>query len=430
MANIFSQFMAPPKSVGEFGAEMQQAQGNKLALAFKRMQQQQAEQGMADDQSMRSAYSTSGGDQGKYRNALVNAGNYKGVQALDAASLANDKGRADIGKTNAEAENKRFEAVGKKLDIAGQAFGFVKDNPTVDNAAKAVQTLMDQGVWDQATGAKAIEDVMSNPTPEGVRALATQAFQSALSAKDQLPQLFNQNRGGSFAVQSVNPVTQQATDVSSAPITQSADNAASQAQSNTNNQRSVAASRDNAAAQRDIAGAQREATMAYQNEQRALQLDKLRFEKGERDQTKETALSTVEDSLGVLDKAIKHPGRETATGISSITNPANIIPGTDARNFRVILDQIKGKAFLQAFQSLKGGGQITEVEGNKATAAIARLDTAQSDEEFKIALEELQAVMQKGYERLGGKPNAVQPAATQKPAAPAKAKSGASVSNW
>jgi hypothetical protein len=430
MANIFSQFMAPPKSVGEFGAEMQQAQGNKLALAFKRMQQQQAEQGMADDQSMRSAYSTSGGDQGKYRNALVNAGNYKGVQALDAASLANDKGRADIGKTNAEAENKRFEAVGKKLDIAGQAFGFVKDNPTVDNAAKAVQTLMDQGVWDQATGAKAIEDVMSNPTPEGVRALATQAFQSALSAKDQLPQLFNQNRGGSFAVQSVNPVTQQATDVSSAPITQSADNAASQAQSNTNNQRSVAASRDNAAAQRDIAGAQREATMAYQNEQRALQLDKLRFEKGERDQTKETALSTVEDSLGVLDKAIKHPGRETATGISSITNPANIIPGTDARNFRVILDQIKGKAFLQAFQSLKGGGQITEVEGNKATAAIARLDTAQSDEEFKIALEELQAVMQKGYERLGGKPNAGQPAATQKPAAPTKAKSGASVSNW
>jgi hypothetical protein len=398
------------------------------------MQQQQAEQGMTDDQAMRSAYSTSGGDQGKYRNALVNAGNYKAVQALDATALTNRKTNADIGKTGVETSKLEQEVVSKALDNAKPFAAQIQD---ASGAEAYVRGLYNDPVLGKYAAAmlpmeQALQQIPQDPAQLQRWKAGHMQIDGAKLIEMTAPKMQTMNAGDRHVTQGIDQFTGQVMPGTerSTPILQSADNAASQAQSNTNNQRSVAASRDNAAAQRDIAGAQREATMAYQNEQRALQLDKLRFEKSERDQTKETALSTVEDSLGVLDKAIKHPGRETATGISSITNPANIIPGTDARNFRVILDQIKGKAFLQAFQSLKGGGQITEVEGNKATAAIARLDTAQSDEEFKIALEELQAVMQKGYERLGGKPNAGQPAATQKPAAPTKAKSGASVSNW
>jgi hypothetical protein len=103
-----------------------------------------------------------------------------------------------------------------------------------------------------------------------------------------------------------------------------------------------------------------------------------------------------------VQKALDHPGRTTATGVSGTVDPRNYMPGTDAKNFRVVLDQIKGKAFLQAFQNLKGGGQITEVEGKKATDAIARLDTAQSDDEFNTALTDLQSVMKQGYARLTG----------------------------
>jgi len=104
--------------------------------------------------------------------------------------------------------------------------------------------------------------------------------------------------------------------------------------------------------------------------------------------------------------AIDHPGRESATGKSSWMDIRNYTPGTDATNFKVILDQLKGKAFLQAFQSLKGGGQITEVEGKKATDAMARLNTAQSDEAFKEALVELKDIAmrakQRAIEKAGG----------------------------
>ncbi|MCR4301088.1 MAG: hypothetical protein NUV51_05710 [Sulfuricaulis sp.] len=129
---------------------------------------------------------------------------------------------------------------------------------------------------------------------------------------------------------------------------------------------------------------------------------KARVDGEERKRTNDAAIATAADSLSVLDKAITHPGRETASGMSGLVDPRNYTPGTDAKNFRVVLDQIKGKAFLQAFANLKGGGQITEVEGRKATEAIARLDTAQSDGEFKQALSDLREVMAAGYKRLSG----------------------------
>ncbi|WFR98719.1 hypothetical protein [Rhizobium tumorigenes] len=63
------------------------------------------------------------------------------------------------------------------------------------------------------------------------------------------------------------------------------------------------------------------------------------------------------------------------------------------------MDQIGGQSFLQAFISLKGGGQITEVEGDKATKAIARLNTAQSETDYRAALQELRDIVTKGVER-------------------------------
>lgn len=123
----------------------------------------------------------------------------------------------------------------------------------------------------------------------------------------------------------------------------------------------------------------------------------------EREQQRATTIQGVEDSIRVLDKALTHPGLEIATGLQGAIDPRNYIPGTEARNFQVLKDQIGGKAFLQAFESLKGGGQITEVEGKKATDAIARLNTAQSTEEYRAALSEFREVVDKGYERMTGK---------------------------
>ena len=69
------------------------------------------------------------------------------------------------------------------------------------------------------------------------------------------------------------------------------------------------------------------------------------------------------------------------------------IPGTQEANFKALLKQVEGDAFLQAFNDLKGGGQITEIEGKKATEAKIRLDNAQTEEAFKSALDEYISVI-------------------------------------
>jgi hypothetical protein len=72
--------------------------------------------------------------------------------------------------------------------------------------------------------------------------------------------------------------------------------------------------------------------------------------------------------------------------------------GTDVSNFRIALDQIKDKTFLQAFESLKGAGQITEREGEKATSALNRMNTAQSEVEFIKAAREFEQNVRSGMD--------------------------------
>lgn len=53
------------------------------------------------------------------------------------------------------------------------------------------------------------------------------------------------------------------------------------------------------------------------------------------------------------------------------------------------IDQIQGKTFLAAFNSLRGGGQITEAEGSKATIALNRMQNQKlNDKDYRKAAEE------------------------------------------
>jgi hypothetical protein len=110
------------------------------------------------------------------------------------------------------------------------------------------------------------------------------------------------------------------------------------------------------------------------------------------------AAAQSDELLRLTDELLKHPGLETAVGKSSVLGVQKI-PGTDARDFTIRLDQIKGKQFLEAFQSLKGSGAITETEGRKATEAIARMDTSGSEAEFRQAVRDFQDVVRAGLER-------------------------------
>ena len=132
-----------------------------------------------------------------------------------------------------------------------------------------------------------------------------------------------------------------------------------------------------------------------------------------------TVISTTEQSLKLVDEMIKHPGRGTATGLSGTLDPRNYVGGTDAKDFQIRAKQIEGRTFLSAFDQLRGAGAITEAEGQKATAAVARLDRAQSDDEYLKALNELKQVLNKGMEiakqRAGQGGQTIVPAAQGRP---------------
>lgn len=89
-----------------------------------------------------------------------------------------------------------------------------------------------------------------------------------------------------------------------------------------------------------------------------------------------------------------HAGFEYAVGMG-LPNWMTM-GGSDTASFRVRLAQIKDKSFLQAFESLKGAGQITEKEGEKATSALNRMSDAQSEIEFIEAAREFEENLRRG----------------------------------
>jgi hypothetical protein len=91
-----------------------------------------------------------------------------------------------------------------------------------------------------------------------------------------------------------------------------------------------------------------------------------------------------------------HPGFKGAVGFGIGTR---FIPGTAAASFQALFDQVQGGAFLQAFETLRGGGAITEKEGAKATSAKNRMSLAQSEDEFVKAAIEFREVMNQGLKR-------------------------------
>lgn len=125
------------------------------------------------------------------------------------------------------------------------------------------------------------------------------------------------------------------------------------------------------------------------------------------------------ETLNIIDGLRNHPGRAGATGLVQ-----GRLPGysSDTQDFIVRLDQAKGQTFLQAYQSLKGGGQITEVEGIKAENAIARLNRAQSDEAFRQALDDFEAIIKVGLERARKQAGVQQPNMAVEPVAPSSPK--------
>ena len=108
---------------------------------------------------------------------------------------------------------------------------------------------------------------------------------------------------------------------------------------------------------------------------------------------------TAASSIALIDSVIKDPSLGSITGQWQGRIPALTQSGTD---LVIKIEQLQGQAFLQAFESLKGGGAITEREGLAAQNAIARLNRAQGTEAFTQALRDLRDIVDRGRRRALG----------------------------
>ena len=114
-------------------------------------------------------------------------------------------------------------------------------------------------------------------------------------------------------------------------------------------------------------------------------------------------LADADQTLKLIDQITEHPGLPDAVGVKGASMLFGALDkpfaGTDAAGFMALKEQLGGKQFLEAFKSLMGGGHITEVEGEKATNALARMQTSQSEAEFKAAAAEFKSIVQAAKQR-------------------------------
>lgn len=198
--------------------------GKAMKIQMQQAAQQQAQaeaqarqQALADDQGARAAFAANPTDGTARLNALA------GVSPKLYAAEA--KQQADLASTGATTKAKEVETASKKIDLAGQAYGYVRNNPTPENAMSAVQYLVDNGVYSPEHAQGVLEKIKANPG--NIKALADQAFASALSAKDQLAKIDTRDTGGQVQQISTDPVTGKVTTLASLAKTQTPDSIAS-----------------------------------------------------------------------------------------------------------------------------------------------------------------------------------------------------------
>lgn len=100
-------------------------------------------------------------------------------------------------------------------------------------------------------------------------------------------------------------------------------------------------------------------------------------------------LQTAGETVKLIDSLLESDGLDRIVGTLDSRTP-NLFPAATEAQAR--WNQIKGRAFLEGFKSLRGGGQITEKEGQAAMEAVARLDQAQDEKAARAALQDLRDV--------------------------------------
>jgi hypothetical protein len=94
-------------------------------------------------------------------------------------------------------------------------------------------------------------------------------------------------------------------------------------------------------------------------------------------------------SRDLIMRMMNHPGMAGATGsVAGLRGIGTYGEGSPEKEFITLYNQLAGQIFLGAFEGLKGGGQITELEGKTARQAAANIDRQLDAPALRKALEQ------------------------------------------
>lgn len=117
------------------------------------------------------------------------------------------------------------------------------------------------------------------------------------------------------------------------------------------------------------------------------------------------------DAVRNLGNTLKnHPGAKWAIGIGGIVPDALQVPNTSHADYMAFWEETMGKQFAQAFESLKGGGQITVIESTKAQQALSRLSNRkQTKASWDKAVDDFVEAYEAGMKKINARALGQQP---------------------
>jgi hypothetical protein len=120
--------------------------------------------------------------------------------------------------------------------------------------------------------------------------------------------------------------------------------------------------------------------------------------------TKQTTQATSQMSgLAAVDALLTSPNLGAITGFEGTINEffSTIGAAPKYSDLKSYISQLQGLNFLEAYQQLKGGGPITDIEGRQATQARTRLEDAMKStpENLRVALLEVRKLFQDALDK-------------------------------
>lgn len=126
-------------------------------------------------------------------------------QGLGARIPTIQKGFVEADEAQAKLDQTKLATIKQRTELTGQAAGWLRQNPTPENAVAFFNHLTQNGIMPPEMAAQHIAEVKANPA--SVAQIADIAYRTALGTKEQLAKIETRNTGGTTDTLQIDPVS-------------------------------------------------------------------------------------------------------------------------------------------------------------------------------------------------------------------------------